>query len=153
MRSFRFVVMLPFYHNPSAAAHPPTLTIIGPQQDRNLGIQTFVNGTLVSSITLDTSAPATDTIAYVATDTWGNTATATRTVLIEATQTPSSPAATAAPPSDSTSTAATSFVMSGDPVRGCSRTKIRALATSVPRQPNFFGHCDQAPQFVQSQVA
>jgi hypothetical protein len=38
----------------------------------------------VSNILIDTSAVATDTIDYVATDTWGNTATSTRTVVIEA---------------------------------------------------------------------
>jgi hypothetical protein len=37
----------------------------------------------VSNI-VDTTQVATDTIDYVATDTWGNTATSTRTVLIEA---------------------------------------------------------------------
>jgi hypothetical protein len=49
----------------------------------NLGYQTFLNGTLVSNIVLDTSHVATDTIDYVAMDTNGNTATSTRTVLIE----------------------------------------------------------------------
>jgi hypothetical protein len=39
---------------------------------------------LVSNIVLDTTALATDTIDYVTTDTWGNTATSTRTVIIEA---------------------------------------------------------------------
>jgi hypothetical protein len=33
---------------------------------------------------IDTTQVATDTIDYVATDTWGNTATNTRTVIIEA---------------------------------------------------------------------
>jgi hypothetical protein len=58
----------------------------GPGQagDTNLGYQTFLNGTLVSSIVIDTSQVATDTIDYVATDTDGLTATSTRTVLIEA---------------------------------------------------------------------
>jgi hypothetical protein len=51
--------------------------------DRNLAYKTFLNGTLVSNIVLDTSAVATDTIDYVATDTAGNTATSTRTVVIE----------------------------------------------------------------------
>jgi hypothetical protein len=37
----------------------------------------------VTDIVLDTSAPATDAIDYVATDTWGNTATATRSVIID----------------------------------------------------------------------
>jgi hypothetical protein len=35
-------------------------------------------------ILIDTSQAATDTIDYVATDTWGNTSTSTRTVIIEA---------------------------------------------------------------------
>jgi len=38
----------------------------------------------VSNIVTDTSEVATDTIDYVATDTWGNTATSTRTVIVEA---------------------------------------------------------------------
>ncbi|HEY5382965.1 MAG TPA: hypothetical protein VIJ88_00170, partial [Candidatus Paceibacterota bacterium] len=46
--------------------------------------QTFVNGVLESQIVIDTSQVATATIDYVATDTWGNTATSTRTVIIEA---------------------------------------------------------------------
>ena len=58
----------------------------GPGQagDTNLGLKTFLNGTLVSNIVIDTSQVATDTIDYVATDTAGLTATSTRTVLIEA---------------------------------------------------------------------
>jgi hypothetical protein len=54
----------------------------GPQADLNLGIQTFLNGQLVSNIVIDTSAEATDTIDYVATDQSGLTATSTRTVII-----------------------------------------------------------------------
>jgi hypothetical protein len=38
----------------------------------------------VSNILINVSQVATDTIDYVATDTWGNTATSTRTVIIEA---------------------------------------------------------------------
>ena len=38
----------------------------------------------MSNIIVDTTQAATDTIDYVATDTWGNTATSTRTVIIEA---------------------------------------------------------------------
>ncbi len=49
----------------------------------NLGYQTFLNGTLVSTIVIDTSEVATDTIDYVATDNDGLTATSTRTVIIE----------------------------------------------------------------------
>jgi hypothetical protein len=45
-----------------------------------LGYQTFLNGTLVSTIAIDTSAAATDTIDYVAIDGAGNTATSTRTI-------------------------------------------------------------------------
>jgi hypothetical protein len=71
-------------------------TITGPQQDLNLGIQTYLNGVLTSPIELDTSAAATDTIDYVVTDESGLAATSTRTVIIEpaaasaATSTPSS---------------------------------------------------------------
>ena len=62
-----------------------TVTDAGPGQagDTNLGYQTFLNGTLVSNIVVDTSQVATDTIDYVAADTDGLTATSTRTVLIE----------------------------------------------------------------------
>jgi hypothetical protein len=52
--------------------------------DANQGYQTYLNGTLVSNIDIDTSQVATDTIDYVATDTDGLTATSTRTVIIEA---------------------------------------------------------------------
>jgi hypothetical protein len=53
-------------------------------QGHDLSYRTFFNGALVSNIVIDTSTVATDTIDYVATDTWGNTATSTRTVIIEA---------------------------------------------------------------------
>jgi hypothetical protein len=49
----------------------------------NLGYKTFLNGTLVSNIMLDTSQVATDTTDYVATDDVGNTATSTCVVIIE----------------------------------------------------------------------
>jgi hypothetical protein len=59
-------------------------TITGPQADLNLGIVTYLNGTLTAPLTVDTSEPATDTIDYVATDQNGLTATSTRTVIIQA---------------------------------------------------------------------
>jgi len=45
----------------------------GPGQagDANLGIKTFLNGTLVTNIVIDTTSAATDTIDYVATDSAG----------------------------------------------------------------------------------
>jgi len=46
--------------------------------------KTFLDGALVSNILIDTTQVATDTIDYVATDTWGNTATSTRTIVVEA---------------------------------------------------------------------
>jgi hypothetical protein len=52
--------------------------------DQTLGLKYFLNGALVSNIVIDTSAAATDTIDYVATDSAGNTATSTRTVVVEA---------------------------------------------------------------------
>jgi Chaperone of endosialidase/Domain of unknown function (DUF5011) len=58
--------------------------IVTDNQGNTLGYKTFLNGTLVSNIVIDTSQVATDTIDYVATDTWGNTSTSTRTVVIEA---------------------------------------------------------------------
>jgi hypothetical protein len=59
-------------------------TITDPTADINLGIETYLNGTLTSNIVLDTTQAATDTIDYVATDQNGLTATSTRTVIIEA---------------------------------------------------------------------
>lgn len=50
----------------------------------DLGLKYFLNGALVSNIVLDTSAIATDTIEYAATDQTGLTATSTRTVIVEA---------------------------------------------------------------------
>jgi hypothetical protein len=38
----------------------------------------------VSNILIDTTLVATHTIDYVATDTWGNTSTSTRTIIIKA---------------------------------------------------------------------
>ena len=64
-------------------------TITGPQADLNLGIKTFLNGKLVSDITLDTTAVATDTIDYVVTDQNGLTSTSTRAVIIQASDAPS----------------------------------------------------------------
>jgi hypothetical protein len=69
----------------------------GQAGDPNLGLKYFLNGALVSNIVLDTSAVATDTVDYVATDSWGNAATSTRTVIVEA-----------APSTDATTSAATS---------------------------------------------
>jgi hypothetical protein len=51
--------------------------IVTDNQRHDLDYKTFLNGTLVSNIVIDTSAVATDTIDYVATDTWGNTSTST----------------------------------------------------------------------------
>ena len=59
-------------------------TITGPEQDLNLGITTYLNGALTSNIVIDTSAAATDTIDYVATDQSGLTSTSTRAVIVEA---------------------------------------------------------------------
>jgi Domain of unknown function (DUF5011) len=57
-------------------------TITGPTADLNLGIRTFLNDQLASNIVIDTSAAATDTIDYVATDQSGLAATTTRTVVV-----------------------------------------------------------------------
>jgi hypothetical protein len=53
-------------------------------QGHDFGYKTFLDGGLVSNILIDTTQVATDTIDYVATDTWGNTSTGTRTVIIDA---------------------------------------------------------------------
>jgi Chaperone of endosialidase len=58
--------------------------ITGPTADLNLGITTYVNGTLMNPIKIDTTQAATDTIDYVATDQYGLTSTSTRTVVIQA---------------------------------------------------------------------
>jgi hypothetical protein len=78
----------------------------GQAGDTNLGLKYFLNGALVSNIVLDTSAVATDTIDYVASDIWGDTATSTRTVIIEASPSiiPSDDASTTAATTDATST-------------------------------------------------
>ena len=91
-------------YTPTTPNTPPTITIAGenpahihvgdkygdlgatisaPEADKNLGIKTYLNGTLVSDIVLDTSTTGTDTIDYVVTDQNGLTSTSTRTVLIE----------------------------------------------------------------------
>jgi hypothetical protein len=77
-------------------------TISGPQQDLNLGIQTFVNGTAVSPVEITTTQAATDTIAYVVTDAEGNTATSTRTVIVAPALTP--PSVSTATTTEATST-------------------------------------------------
>jgi len=59
-------------------------TITGPQADLNLGITTYVNGSEMNPVQIDTTTAATGTIAYVVTDNTGLTATSTRTVIIEA---------------------------------------------------------------------
>jgi hypothetical protein len=51
-------------------------------QGHDLSYRTFINGVLSGNILTDTSQAATDTIDYVATNTWGNTAT--RTIVVEA---------------------------------------------------------------------
>ncbi len=117
----------------SASTTPPTLTIngnnpalihvgdsyadlgatvsdTGPGQagDTNLGLKTFLNGTLVSNIVIDTSQVATDTINYVATDTDGLTATSTRTILIDAAASSAAAAGTVTASTTETTSTATS---------------------------------------------
>jgi hypothetical protein len=78
--------------------------IAGPQQDRNLGIQIFLNGTPMSAVHIDTTDAATDTIAYVATNQSGLTSTSTRTLIIEP---PDASVSTASTTPPTTSSAAT----------------------------------------------
>jgi hypothetical protein len=59
-------------------------TITGPQADLNLGIATYLNGVAMNPLQIDTSQVATDTIAYVVTDSQGLTSTSTRIVIVEA---------------------------------------------------------------------
>src|ERR1022692_4619061 len=49
--------------------------IVTDNQGHDLSYRTFINGVLSGNILIDTSQVATDTIDYVATDTWGNIAT------------------------------------------------------------------------------
>jgi hypothetical protein len=74
--------------NPSTIHVGDTYTDLGAivtdSQGHSLGYRIFLNGQLVGTITLDSRAVATDTIDYVASDTWGNTATSTRTVIVQA---------------------------------------------------------------------
>jgi len=74
----------PAYVQVGATYNDLGATITGPQADLNLGITTYLNGTLTNPLIIDTSQPATDTIQYVATDQSGVAATSTRTVFIEA---------------------------------------------------------------------
>lgn len=78
--------------------------IASPAADKDLGIRTFLNGKLVSDITIDTSAEGTDTIDYVATDAAGNTATSSRKVIVTV-------AALSANPSNSDSVASTTVLI------------------------------------------
>jgi hypothetical protein len=107
----------------SASSTPPTITINGNNPaiitigdtyadlgatvtdnvDQNLGLKYFLNGALVSNIVIDTSAAASDTIDYVATDTSGLTATSIRTVIIlAASSTPPT-----SPPTDTSTASST----------------------------------------------
>ena len=56
----------------------------------DLSYRTFLNGMLSGNILIDTSQAATDTVDYVATDTWGNTSTSTRTLIVQAASSSSS---------------------------------------------------------------
>jgi hypothetical protein len=59
-------------------------TITDPQADLNLGITTYVNGTQMNPVQINTSTAATDTVAYVVTDSAGLSSTSTRTVIVQA---------------------------------------------------------------------
>jgi hypothetical protein len=75
--------------------------------DLHLGIETYLNDSIISpqvAVRIDTSAAATDTVAYVVTDTQGLTSTSTRTVIVEPA------AAPPAPPPAATNSSATSTV-------------------------------------------
>ena len=83
-------------------------TITAPQADLNLGIKTYLNGTLTSNIVIDTSQAATDTIDYVAADPSGLTSTTTRTIIVEAPSITSTDNASSSPDATSTPAVATS---------------------------------------------
>jgi len=65
--------------------------ITGPTADLNLGITTYVNGSPMNPVQLDTTQAAADTIDYVATYQSGRTATSTRTVVVAAPDSAESP--------------------------------------------------------------
>jgi hypothetical protein len=90
--------------NPATINVGDTYTDLGvtDNQGHDLGYKTFLNGTHVSNIVIDTTQVATDTIDYVATDTWGNTSTSTRTVIVE-----TAPSIVPAAPGVATTTATT----------------------------------------------
>ena len=71
-------------------AERPAGAIVHDNQGHDLSYRIFINGVLSGNILIDTSQVATDTIDYVATDTWGNTATSTRTVIVQAASSSSS---------------------------------------------------------------
>jgi hypothetical protein len=89
-------------------------TITAPLADLNLGITTYVNGALMNPVQIDTTQAATDTIAYVATDQTGRTATSTRIVVVAAPDSAESPtgviiqAPPIVPTADASSTATSS---------------------------------------------
>jgi hypothetical protein len=91
--------------------------IVTDNQGHDLGYRTFINGALVSNILINTTQAATDTIDYVATDTWGNTATDTRTVIVEASPSivPMNEASTTASSSPSGAASSTSTTASTTP--------------------------------------
>jgi hypothetical protein len=111
--------------NPSSPAQPPVLQINGenpahihvgdsytdlgasitaPDADKNLGLKYFLNGALVGAIVFDTSAAATDTIDYVATDPTGLSATSTRTVIVSGAANDNSASSTPSAASDNSAT-------------------------------------------------
>jgi trimeric autotransporter adhesin len=77
-------------NNPATINVGDTYTDLGAiahdNQGHDLSYRTFINGVLSGNILIDTSQVATDTIDYVATDTWGNASTSSRTVIIQAVQ-------------------------------------------------------------------
>jgi len=59
-------------------------TISGPQQDLNLGIHLYIDGSATDAVAIDTTTPATHSIDYVVTGISGLTSTSTRTVIVSA---------------------------------------------------------------------
>src|SRR5665811_927147 len=87
--AYRSVIMNspPTGNNPASIQVGSTYNDLGATakdtQGHDLDVRYFLNGALVSNIVIDTTATATDTIDYVATDQAGNTATSTRDVIVE----------------------------------------------------------------------
>jgi hypothetical protein len=106
--------------------------ITGPTQaDTNLGIYTFVDGIEMTSVAIDTSAPGTHTIDYVATNAAGS-ATSTRTVIVSAPAQAASSTDPIATEGDTATSTPDSTATSTDPIAGADVPAADSSASSTP---------------------